>query len=47
MGNPISVYQLSVDPFICLVFNVESLLRLRQEINIAHDFLFHEEKAPF
>ena len=35
-----------MDPFICLVSYVESLLRLRQGIDMAHNFLFREDKAP-
>ena len=47
MGKPISIYRLSEDPFFYPVSNVEPLFRLHQEIDIAHDFLFHEDKSPF
>ena len=47
MGKPIYIYRLSVDPFTCLVSYVESLLRLRQGIDMAYDFLSLEDKAPF
>ena len=47
MGKPIIVYRLSADPSLCPVAAVESLISLREEEDIPHDYLFCEDKAPF
>ena len=47
MGKPIIIYRLSSDSSICPVTALEALIAERNKLNVPHDYLFCEEKAPY